>query len=470
MKYFLLCLTSFSLLPMIAELPVPILEHAHSKLPISLGSEEQTWPERGTLEFVFEFPDIESTLALAPAMEEGYLHAALFQLPFVKSNYWSYYKEQGLHGGGGLALLMPDKDGKEKRLQMAMSRMDGKKPYHLVMTWDLPAKEVALYLQGTRQGDLSHWGADSPDIADPGRGPARFGGDVRQGKQIFSPVQVHQVRIFDEVLDPQQIQEAADRLKLPPLSGEGRTVYTGSLKLDELKRKEIFRTDFQGELSWEHEEGLIEAEKRVKRPQAEWVLEGPHASLSSVEGGIKLSSAEPEDRKHGHMVLWLNKEMPADFLLEYRFSPENDRKGLGIVFFNARNPHGETLFDLDLPIRRGIFGEYIIGKIDSYHVSSFAADDKNLRRTANMRKNSGFMLVSVGNDRIGGSGPGPHTVRVLKRGGKVQVESNGVIALEYQDDGKAHGPVHDHPGLIGIRFMAHSRSAILHSLKVWELE
>jgi hypothetical protein len=387
----------------------------------------------------------------------------------MKGRFWAFYQE-GRHQGAGLALLMPDQSGEEKRLQMAMSRLDGKKPYHLVVTWDLPQKDIRLYLQGVRQGDLSHWGADSPDIANPGTGPASFGGDVRHDGRVLSSVQVEQVRIHDQVLSAEQIRARAAALELPPLSGEGRTVFEDGLNLEGIELTPVFSTDFLSEPDWQHEETLLEGDKRVKLPTADWVLEGPNATLTELENGIRLSTNAPEDRKLGHMVLWLTKEMPADFLLEYSFSPENDRKGLGIVFFNARNPEGDTLFDLDLPVRRGMFREYIIGAIDSYHVSPWAADDKNLRRTANMRKNSGFMIVSIGNDRIGGSGPGPHTVRILKRGGHVQVESNGVLALEYKDDGTAHGPVHNHPGLIGLRFMAHGGSAVVHDLKVWRVD
>jgi hypothetical protein len=446
-----------------------LLSHEGGSEPVELGTADFQWPETGSLEMVFQIPEIEGTLELASQLQDGYLHATLFDLPFVKGRFWANYRESH-HTGAGLALLMPDASGEEKRLQMAMSRLDGKKPYHLVLTWDLPGKDIRLYLQGVRQGDLSHWGADSPEIADPGKGPASFGGDVRHHERVLSSVEVRHIRVYDKVLDAESIAKSAAELGVPPLSGEGRTVYTGALDLKDLKLTPVFNADFAEEPDWIHEEVLIEDGKRVREPEAEWVLEGSKASLTAMENGIKLETTAPDDRKLGHMVLWLNKEMPADFLLEYSFTPENDRKGLGIVFFNARNPNGESLFDLDLPVRRGMFREYIIGDIDNYHVSPWAADDKNLRRTANMRKNSGFNLVSVGNDLIGGSGPGPHTVRVLKQGGHVQVESNGQLALEYKDEGIAHGPVYTHPGLIGFRFMAHSNSALLHHVRVWSLD
>ncbi|GEM_PF-2469435 len=463
---------TLSLIPLMitaTELPEPLLQHAGGKEPYSLGDESFAWPETGSLEVILELPGFGSTLELASEIRNEYLQTRLFDLPFMKGRFWAHYRE-GHHTGAGLALLMPDEGGKEKRLQMAMSRLDGRKPYHLVVTWEFAKQDIRLYLQGVRQGDMSHWGADGPNIAAPGKGPVRFGGEARHDGKVFSAVTTREARIYDHVLTAEQVMQRAASLDLPPLSGEGRTVYTAGLNLKNLKRTPVFATEFEGEIDWVHEESLLQNDKRVKRPESEWVLEGPNASLTSVENGIRLATSAPDDRRNGHMVLWLTQEMPADFLLEYSFSPENHEKGLGIAFFNARNPKGHSLFDLDLPARRGMFREYIIGDIDSYHVSPWAADDQNLRRTANMRKNSGFYIVSIGNDLIGGSGPGPHTVRILKRGGHVQVESNGVLALEYKDDGKAHGPVYNHPGLIGLRFMAHSRSAVVHGLKVWGVE
>jgi len=470
MKPFLIGLLLFMpLLTPANERPEPLLQHHGGAEPFSLGDDAFVWPETGSLELIIELPGFGNTLELASDLRNDYLNAVLFDLPFMKGRFWAHYRD-GHHTGAGLALLVPDVGGKEKRLQMAMSRLDGRKPYHLVVTWDLAEQDVRLYIQGVRQGDMSHWGADGPRIADPGKGPARFGGDARHDGNVLSPVTARQVRIYDEVLTAGQVQARAGELELPPLSGEGRTVYERGLDLNGITLSPLFETDFSKEPDWVHEETLLEGEKRVKLPKAEWVLEGPKASLTSVDQGIRLATSAPDDRKDGHIVLWLTREVPGDFLFEYSFSPENHEKGLGIVFFNARNPNGNSLFDLDLPVRRGRFREYIIGDINSYHVSPWAADDKNLRRTANMRKNSGFYIVSIGNDLIGGSGPGPHTVRILKRGGHVQVESNGVLALEYKDNGKAQGPVYDQPGLIGLRFMAHSRSVVVHSLKIWKLK
>ncbi|MCC5847281.1 MAG: DUF1961 family protein [Verrucomicrobia bacterium] len=425
------------------------------------------WPARGSLLVEFSLPDISGTLRAMPEYTQGYFGGPIFELPFVDARLWTS-RSAGRTSRSGINFNVRTTEDTRKMQQLSLSRLDGDKRYQLIYTWDEEADTGSAFLQGVPQSDLGHWGADAPPMAVPAEGEGSVGGEMRAGAERVSSIHVHEWKLFDHIVTE---AEARDMAKdLPPLSGEGRTIYTRSLALEGLELQSVFETDFSQPLALTHEVDLLEEDRRVRLPESEWVLEGPHATAEIVEDGLRLRTAEPADRRDGHIVLWNTREMPADFLFEYEFTPKNDEKGLGIVFFNTRNPKGDTIFDLDLPPRFGRFREYIVGEIDSYHVSPWATDDTTPRRTANMRKNSGFMLVAVGNDLIGGSGAAPHTVRILKRGGHVQVESNGVLALEYHDDGVSHGPVHNHPGLIGLRFMAHGEEVVVHRMKVWALK
>lgn len=78
-------------------------------------------------------------------------------------------------------------------------------------------------------------------------------------------------------------------------------------------------------------------------------------------------------------------------------------------------------------------------------------------------------VVARGNDVIGGAEDSPHTVRVLKSGGTIRMEADGVLCLTFDDDGQTYGPVYG-DGAVDLRFMAHTGSATLHSLKVSALE
>ena len=428
---------------------------------------EAGWPPQGSLLVEFSLPEIPGTLGAVPEYTDGYFGGPLFQLPFVNARIWTSRNSGNTHRSG-INFNLRTTAGNEKMQQLSLSRLDGDKRYQIIYTWDVEADTGSTFLQGVPQSDLGHWGADAAPMAPPANGDGTLGGDMRAGSQHVTEIRIHRSQLFAHVLTEAEARELA--ANLPPLSGEGRTIYTGSLDLDPLTLTPVFETDFRQPLDLTREEALLEDETRVRRPQTDWVLEGPNARAETTEQGLRLSTLAPEDRRDGHIVLWLTREMPGDFLFEYSFTPKRDDRGLGIVFFNARNPAGETIFDLDLPPRFGRFRPYIVGEIDSYHVSPWATDATQPRRTANLRKNSGFMLVSVGNDLIGGFGDGPHTVRILKHNGRIQVEANGTIALDFQDDGTSHGPVHDRPGLIGLRFMAHSEEVLVHSMNVWSIQ
>lgn len=444
-------------------LAIPLMTLHAEPLPMPEGG----WPARGSLLVEFSLPGIPGTLGAVPEHTDGYFGGPIFELPFVQARLWTS-RTGGRTSRSGINFNVLTTDGSRKMQQLVLSRLDGDKRYQLIYSWDVEADIGTTILQGVPQSDLGHWGADAAPMAAPAEGDGVLGGEMRAGNQFVSPIRIHNARVFDHILSEEEARELAR--DLPPLSGEGRTIYTGSLELGDSEITPVFSTDFSQPLDLTLESDLLEGDQRVRLPETEWVLEGPHATAEAVEGGLRLATSAPEDRRDGHIVLWNTREMPADFLFEYQFTPKNDERGLGIIFFNTRYPGGKTIFDLNLPVRHGRFREYIVGAIDSYHVSPWATDDTTPRRTANMRKNSGFMLVAVGNDLIGGSGPGPHTVRILKRGGHVQVESNGVLALEYHDDGVSRGPVHDQPGLIGLRFMAHSEEVVVHQMRVWSLD
>ena len=173
-----------------------------------------------------------------------------------------------------------------------------------------------------------------------------------------------------------------------------------------------------------------------------------------------------------HHVLWSTRRFPKSFLLEFGVSPINANIGLTIVFFATRSLEGGSPFDLGLPKRAGNFRTYHSGALNGYHCSYWAtnpADGGILRRTTNLRKNCGFAMPAAGIDRIGGEGPGPHRVRILKVAGKIRAETRGKLALIFDDDGKTYGPVWK-DGWIGLRQMGHSEQVSYTHFKVWKVE
>jgi hypothetical protein len=219
----------------------------------------------------------------------------------------------------------------------------------------------------------------------------------------------------------------------------------------------IYEADFFKPLNMVKEPALFEGEKRVKKPDGfEWVLEG-WATAEAKHGKLKLSN------EGGHLVFWNTREFPADLLIEFEFSPQDDRKGLAIVFFAAKGRDGGSIFDLNQPKRTGEFKRYHSGEIDCYHTSYWANNAKGeARGTAHIRKNHGFALVAMGRDYITGTGTGPHRVRILKIGPRIEIEVDGKLAIAWTDPDKPHGA-----GFIGLRQMSHTRAATYGNLKVY---
>ena len=200
-----------------------------------------------------------------------------------------------------------------------------------------------------------------------------------------------------------------------------------------------------------------------------WRLEG--GKRMGIENGKLVLESEPGGEKpaptDNHLVCWLTKEMPADFLLEFSVRPQDRKRGLNIVFFNARGIRGESLFDPALQPRDGLFKQYHSGDLNNYHISYWAGD----RGTANVRKNRGFALVATGPDLVVDAPPEAfQTIRLYKKGGTIRLMVDDIISVAFDDDGKAHGPAWTHPGWIGLRQMGHTIRCEYDHLKVFPLK
>ena len=202
----------------------------------------------------------------------------------------------------------------------------------------------------------------------------------------------------------------------------------------------------------------------------DWRLEGGR-QMSVAEGKLILESRPHPDaskRSRNHLVCWLVKPVPADFLLEFTVRPQNRKQGLNIVFFNARGVGGHSILDATaVRPRDGTFAQYHSGDLNNYHVSYWAGT----RGTANLRKNKGFHLVATGKDLVADSSADAfQTVRVYKRGGKIRVTVDDALSVAYDDDGQTFGAVHTHSGWIGLRQMGHTLKCEYGHLKIYPLK
>lgn len=198
-----------------------------------------------------------------------------------------------------------------------------------------------------------------------------------------------------------------------------------------------------------------------------WVMEGP-GGRTFGDGWMNLFSNDPDSiLKRGHIVYWCPQEFPDSFVAEWEIQI-TAKEGLCIVFFAAKGSAGKDIFDESLPERTGIFKQYTRGAIDCYHISYYANTPSGIGRiTSNIRKNSGFYLVSNGPPGIEPGSDAVHAMRLVKDGAYVQLQVDGQVIVDFTDDGESYGPVLE-CGKIGLRQMQWTK-ARYRNFRVYEL-
>ena len=290
---------------------------------------------------------------------------------------------------------------------------------HLCYTWDAAAGRSQGYINGTpvtipgTQADS--W--DAPDVAE---------------------ITVHASRwaVADLVVADRCLRRA-DVLDAVP------GIYRGALDAL-LGAKEL------GPLQPDQWRGYLLFEYALAKPDEVdgWRMEGTGA-VEFHDGWMRMKSTSPDAPPgHGHLVHWCDRDVPADFLLEFEVRILTD-DGLNIIFFCAKGRDGRDLLDPSLDKRSGVFNQYTIGDIDCYHTSYFAGSG---RTTTNLRKNHGFQLVATGPVGIRAGDRAVHRVALLKTGGDIRLGVDGCCILDWHDAGDHYGPVLGN-GKIGLRQM-----------------
>jgi len=200
-----------------------------------------------------------------------------------------------------------------------------------------------------------------------------------------------------------------------------------------------------------------------------WVMEGP-GEVGFHDGWMRMRSTTPDaPGKDGHIVHWCDRDLPADFLLEFDCRIRSAH-GLNIIFFAAKGCNGEDALDPGLGERTGVFGHYTMGDIHCYHTSYYASTPGGGagRSTSNLRKNRGFYLVDNGPIGIPPGTKEVQRVALLKRGGMIRLGVNGRRVIDWFDDGRQYGPVLG-GGKFALRQMkwteAEYRNLTVHGLK-----
>jgi hypothetical protein len=192
-----------------------------------------------------------------------------------------------------------------------------------------------------------------------------------------------------------------------------------------------------------------------------WVSEG--AGQAEVKDG-KLVIRTMEKAAVGH-YLWFNKDLPADFRVEYDFTPTS-QSGFFLLFFCAKGTGGEDILGDKLMkdyTALQDFKKYTIGPINCYHISY----RRNQSADCNLRKNTGKHLLSSSKvDQLVPTDKAAHVV-LTKQGGRISLTIDGVSFMDFTDDGKLNGGIYG-AGKFGFR-QVYESAGEYDNLKIFDL-
>ncbi len=274
------------------------------------------------------------------------------------------------------------------------------------------------------------------------------------------------------------LQGCAAQSKSAGPAGAGGT--SGPLDLSPYKLRLIYANDFSREQPIAREEDFITrgadgSWRRTGRPDpnAQWIVEG-RGGVQIRDGRLWVAPSvfDPAGRprsvetgQRSHMVVWNRRVFPADFLLEFEFSPCGSTNGLALLLFCATAVDGRDLFDPNLPPRRADYASYHSGKIANYTDSFWSRNTREESMSNRLRKNPGFTLVAEGPSLTTGPTDLTHRIRILKVGPHVEAEINGRVVLRWDDPGTPLGA-----GRIGFRSMEGVSMVTYERIKAWQVE
>jgi hypothetical protein len=326
------------------------------------------------------------------------------------------------------------------RIAGLLTHLKADRWYHVAFTWNAAQPDNHFILDGLDQGTPEPQAQPGAVKAAEAQTELRLGAP---GVTISAPT------FWGQALAAKAFAEHLRTAGHPRYEDEGINYTDETLRSEDIADKElIYSTDFDDEAEL-----------------GNWVREGGE-SATIVDGRLRLQTG-PSAEQGQHIVFWLKREIPPDFLAEWQFRPYDKQNGLTIVFFNARGRNGESIFDPKLAPRDGTFVQYTNGDLDAYHISYYAGH----RGSVNLRKNHGFLLAAIGSEYVHGAPPETfHTITLLKQGGTIRLAVDGKVSLKFDDDGQTYGPIHDHSGWFGLRQMFQAWYTEYDDLRIWGLK
>ena len=252
------------------------------------------------------------------------------------------------------------------------------------------------------------------------------------------------------------------------------------LNLEEVELELVYSNDFSGEDWIDRETTFINDGKRTRLPDpgAEWIAEG-WGGADICDGKLWVAPVafkscgervESPGQDPSHMVVWNKNRFTAAMMFEFTVNHNGSDNGLTLVFFAAEGQQGQDIFDLDLPPRNGVYRNYNKGRLNNYTVSYWSRNQKPslvLRGEAysnRIRRNPGANVLVTNASLTDKCNDCDFKVRILKIGGHITAEINGVV-VNHVTDPTPHGS-----GYIGLRSMQGVDKVSYDNFKVWSVQ
>lgn len=247
-----------------------------------------------------------------------------------------------------------------------------------------------------------------------------------------------------------------------PISSS-RKIYQTAFSEQSIKRDWVA----EGPVKWKVKDGALQLEsiltesflQAYRKNQFSWIPQNGMQEYFTTLDSLAKNKLKPElyqrcleadgSFKGGHVVIWNNKPLPENYVIEFDTSFQSEM-GLFILFFSAEKTGGGSIFDPGLAERYGVFSQYTRGEIQSYHVSSYTPQ----RGTTHVRKNPGGKMLYSAPD-LACLAPGlTYRYRLIKWGNRFQYYLNDQLQADVVDS-------KEHPlkgGFVGLRLMAGCRA------------
>ncbi len=390
------------------------------------------WQIRGTLEFRFAL-DRRVRFTAKP------LAIPLMDAPILRVT----LRETSEHPVIEIGALTSS--GKSETGVLNLTRLDAGEWYHFAVTWDADDGVLAAYLNGESQGELR------PLAPNNSWRPARrmggvwhLGGSAGLGEAAVR-VSIDEPRLYANVRGADELKSDLEDRGVVQLNGEARTAPAGPLDLQAYKLTPLFEADFSQPLNVVDEADVFDGRsRRPPPPEADWVFEG--LGSASVSDGKLFVEGRP-DRPALNSVLWSSLSVPDGFLLEFEAAADVTAAGSLGVLFSATTRSAADIFEGRLVRRSGVMESYTLGALNNYQLEYGSKPD---RGSTELYRNAGHHLVAIGSSTVPTDAGGIQRVRLLKAEGRVQLEVNGQVRLDYtEEDDEFGGPLGQ--GRIGLR-------------------